>query len=141
MNIDSPEVRQAQERLARSRQALLEHLRGDDEPPSSRSPADTGVVSNLLSRTPYGEVIRSLAQRWWRRHPANAVSQLARPVLERFAREQPGKLVATAAGVGALVFLVKPWRLLSIATLIAAVLKTSDIADMVTTLVKAPHSK
>jgi hypothetical protein len=30
--------------------------------------------------------------------------------------------------------LVKPWRLLSVTALAAAVLKTSDVADMVTTL-------
>jgi hypothetical protein len=29
---------------------------------------------------------------------------------------------------------VKPWRLLSVTALVAAVLKTSDVADMVTTL-------
>jgi hypothetical protein len=52
------------------------------------------------------------------------------------AREEPAKLVAAAAATGALVVLVKPWRLLSITAVLAAVLKTSDVADLVTTLMK-----
>lgn len=66
--------------------------------------------------------------------PANAVGQLARPLLDRYAREQPAKLMAAAAAAGALVVLVKPWRLLSITAVLAAALKTSDVADLVTTL-------
>jgi hypothetical protein len=60
--------------------------------------------------------------------------QLAQPLLQRYARKQPGKLIAIAAGTGAVIMLVKPWRLLSVTALVAAVLKTSDVADMVTTL-------
>ena len=78
----------------------------------------------------------SVVRRWWRRHPANAAGQLALPLLERYAREEPAKLVAAAAATGALVVLVKPWRLLSITAVLAAVLKTSDVADLVTTLMK-----
>jgi hypothetical protein len=77
-----------------------------------------------------------VVRRWWRRHPANAAGQLARPLLERYAREEPAKLVGAAAAAGALVVLVKPWRLLSITAVLAAVVKTSDVADMVTTLMQ-----
>jgi hypothetical protein len=52
-------------------------------------------------------------------------------LLERYARKQPFKLVAAASAVGALAVLVKPWRLLSVTAVLAAVLKTSDVADMV----------
>jgi len=126
----------------------MRHLRSDDDDdespaaPHSRSPQKpTGVVSRLLSRAPYGSVVSSLFERWWRRHPANAVGQLARPILGRLAREQPLKLMATAAGVGALIVLIKPWRLLSVTALLATALKTSDIADMVTTLMKRQDEK
>jgi len=44
--------------------------------------------------------------------------------------------MAAAAGVGALIVMVKPWRLLSVTAFLAAALKTSDIADIVTTLMK-----
>lgn len=126
-----------QQRLALSRRALVYQLQGgrpaveasDPLPPSLR-----GRRAGLLDQFAWTSVARSMTQRWWRRHPANAVGQLARPLLDRYARAQPAKLVAAAAAAGALVVLVKPWRLLSATALIAALLKTSDIADVVTTL-------
>jgi len=143
MGADSTEILTAQQRLALSRRALMQHLRGDENPYSSgeSSPRKVGVVSSLMSGTSYGGAIRNLLERWWSRHPANAVSQLARPILERYAQQQPVKLMAASAGIGALIFLVKPWRLLSVTALLAAALKTSDIADMVTTLMKRPDQK
>ncbi|MFS2050399.1 hypothetical protein ACEN8K_15905, partial [Variovorax sp. CT11-76] len=78
----------------------------------------------------------SMAERWWRRHPAHAAGQLARPLLERYARKEPAKLMAIAAATGAVVVLVRPWRLLSVTAVLAAVLKTSDLADIVNTLMQ-----
>jgi hypothetical protein len=83
---------------------------------------------------------RSVAERWWRRHPAHAVGQLARPLLESYARKKPAKLMAIAAATGAVVVLVKPWRLLSVTAVLAAVLKTSDVADVVNTLMQKNSS-
>jgi len=84
---------------------------------------------------------RSVLERWWRRHPAHAVGQLARPMLEHYARKEPAKLMAAAAATGAVLVLVKPWRLLSATAVLAAVLKTSDVADLINTLMsKTPSS-
>ena len=139
-----PSLLSPQERLAASRRALVAELHDpggspwpyveretppflNDTPPQVRGPAHT--VS-------WEAVARSLLRRWWRRHPANAVGQLAKPVLARYAREQPAKLVAAAAATGALVVLVRPWRLLSVTAVLAAVMKTSDVADLVNTLMQ-----
>ena len=84
---------------------------------------------------------RSVLERWWRRHPAHAVGQLARPMLEHYARKEPAKLMAAAAATGAVLVLVRPWRLLSATAVLAAVLKTSDVADLINTLMsKTPSS-
>ncbi|MBB3641034.1 hypothetical protein [Variovorax atrisoli] len=84
---------------------------------------------------------RSVLERWWRRHPAHAVGQLARPMLEHYARKEPVKVMAVAAATGSLLVLVRPWRLLSATAVLAAVLKTSDVADLITTLMsKSPSS-
>jgi len=127
-----------QQRLAESRRALVAQLQGhpaideDDlyavPPPVARPGA--------FEQFAWASVARGVVRRWWRRHPANAMGQVARPILERYAREEPAKLVGAAAAVGALAVLVKPWRLLSITAVLAAVLKTSDVADMVTTLMQ-----
>lgn len=135
-----------QQRLAISRRALVQHLRGDPTPEAPRAEALPGVPRKrskpgLFDRFTWMPMVRSVAERWWRRHPANAVGQLARPVLDRCARDQPGKLLAVAAASGALIVLVRPWRLLSAGALVAALMKSSDIADMVTTLMRSSDNK
>lgn len=142
-----------QQRLAISRRALFNQIETVvDEDAASRRPAKTyaetphsaASLSNnakkkrgLLDGLPWLKVAQSFGARWWRRHPANAMLQLAHPLLQRYARKQPGKLIGIAAGTGAVIMLVKPWRLLSVTALAAAVLKTSDMADMVTTLMNS----
>ncbi|MFM9924617.1 hypothetical protein VLK31_16605 [Variovorax sp. H27-G14] len=152
------------QRLALSRRALVRQLHGgseayDDNQRTSAQNADDALEyaqrDASMALPPLGEhdghapgiganvwfsMGRSVAQRWWRRHPAHAVGQLARPLLERYARKKPAKLMAIAAATGAVVVLVKPWRLLSVTAVLAAVLKTSDMADVVSTLMQKNQS-
>lgn len=127
-------------RLAASRAALLAELSGDTsgKRPDVQQPIDGGQrpaqASGWLATVPWLPLGRRVAERWWRRHPANAMLQLARPALERRAREQPAQLMLAAAATGAVLVVVRPWRLLSATALLAMVLKTSDVADVVTTL-------
>ncbi|MBT2335609.1 hypothetical protein J7E49_17050 [Variovorax paradoxus] len=141
-----------QERLAISRRALVSQLNGEDEPqdnnrgkrrtarehPAGMDPADETMDRHASPRghNQWASMARSMTERWWRRHPAHAVGQLARPVLERYARREPVKLMALAAATGAVIVLTKPWRLLSFTAVLAAVLKTSDVADVVNTLMQ-----
>lgn len=123
----------AQQRLAISRRALLDQLQGRSQPAAHVNQA-APRLAGLLDHFAWSAVARKVVQRWWRRHPANAVGQVARPLLERYAREQPAKLMTLAATVGAVAVLIRPWRLLSVTAIVAALLKTSDVADVVTTL-------
>jgi hypothetical protein len=135
-----------QQRLALSRRALFRQPAPvpDEAYDAPLEAAETSAARGgqpmasafSLQGLPWLDMGRSVALRWWRRHPANAACQLARPVLQRFAEERPGRLIAVAAGTGALVVLVKPWRLLSVTAVLAMLLKTSDVADMVTTLMQ-----
>ncbi|AVQ84806.1 MULTISPECIES: hypothetical protein [unclassified Variovorax] len=145
-----------QQRLALSRRALVRQLNGGgndahdaflNHAPSSAPDDDLeyehhdAAQAGRADRPPsFGGVWlplgRSILQRWWRRHPAHAAGQLARPVLEHYARKQPAKLMAIAAATGAALVLVRPWRLLSVTAVLAAVLKTSDVADVVNTLMQ-----
>lgn len=130
----------AQQRLAMSRRALLDQLQGGPQGTAYQAaPRRAGLFDHVA----WSAVARKAAQRWWRRHPANAVAQMARPLVERYAREHPAKLMGLAAGAGALAVLVRPWRLLSVTAVVAALLKTSDVADIVTTLMHkaAPSTK
>lgn len=142
MPIDS-NVLTPQQRLAISRRALVRQLQGGEAAPEDpnvygQDDADAGVARPQGTLSSMGKgwfsIARRVGERWWRRHPANAVGQLAYPLLQRHAREQPYKVLGIAAGIGALLVVTKPWRLLSVTAIAAAVLKTSDIADLVTTL-------
>lgn len=134
-----PSVLTAQQRLAMSRRALVEQLNGgaamdDTVPYRPRLGAPSSAGANGSSV--WVPVARKVVRRWWRNHPANAVGHLALPALERYARQEPAKVVAAAAAVGALIVLVRPWRLISITAVVAALLKTSDVAGVVTTLMQ-----
>ena len=142
---DSPEILTVQQRLALSRRVLVSHLQGDNRghssDPGSDSEQQSGPISSLLSRSSYGLLVRNLVTYWWNRHPVNAAGQLARPFLERYAQRSPVKLLVISAGIGALVILIKPWRLLSVTALLAALLKTSSMADIVTTLMEKKYDR
>lgn len=102
-----------QERLALSRRALVRELHGGQETRDRQERAafadgetdanDAGAAfegQRAHGARPSGRggrngnarlwtsVARSMAERWWRRHPAHAVGQLARPVLEHYARDR-----------------------------------------------------
>jgi hypothetical protein len=143
-----------QQRLAISRRALFRELDYGPEEATSIPLSEDGhnapesapfvrqrTSDGFLSGFPVVAIARNVGERWWRRHPANAMVQVATPMLARYARKQPAKLMAYAAGTGALLVILRPWRLLSVTALVAAVFKTSDVADMVTTLMHSNTQK
>ena len=125
----------AQQRLAISRHALMSQLQGDDAPPHQARNA-----SSLLNGLDWAPMARGVARHWWQRHPLHAAGQLAQPVLEKYAREEPLKLVAVAAAVGAAVVLTRPWRLISASAVLATAFKTSELAGVVNALMQRKNS-
>ena len=104
-----------QQRLALSRRALVRQLNGGepDAPAPHRAfaagdadddleyahtdasdapPASPGRRHNVWSA-----MARGVVQRWWRRHPAHAAGQLARPLLEHYARTSTSSEPVAAA--------------------------------------------
>jgi hypothetical protein len=94
-------------------------------------PVRTSILSNVSEK-----VSRSVVGSWWRRNPLSSVVQLSEPFLENYAKRHPAKLVAYGAGAGALLWILKPWRLLSVATVVGLVLKSSDITGVITDVIK-----
>ncbi|MBS0454736.1 MAG: hypothetical protein JSS14_25850 [Proteobacteria bacterium] len=119
-----------------SRHALMSELQGKQGEPRRRP----GERPSLLDSIAWAPVARGVARHWWQRHPLHAAGQLARPVLEKYAKEEPIKLVAVAAAVGAAVVLTRPWRLLSASALVATTLKTSELAGVVNALMQRKTS-
>ncbi len=124
-------------RLSGSRQYLREVLHGLAHPPRhplSLKNGVSGVADELLSRArslPGTALLMNAVSRAWQRHPARPAveSTLARyrPALERKARKQPIAMLGLAFGVGALLWLARPWRLMLrpkvVAKLVPAVFK------------------
>ncbi|MEJ8851838.1 hypothetical protein [Variovorax rhizosphaerae] len=79
---------------------------------------------------------RSAVGRWWRQHPLSDVFELGRPLLQDYARTEPVKLMAYGVGTGALLWLLKPWKLLSAATVATLIVRNVDIPRMVSGLVQ-----
>lgn len=124
----------SQTKLAESRQRLLDAMGYEPmvsnitgEPVLGRKRAPEPERPPLSLRALPERVRESAAarwvQRWWQHHPARDVVDLGRPYLDRYAQKHPGKLVAYAAGAGAVIYLAKPWRLLSTAALLSLTFK------------------
>lgn len=129
---------EASDKLARSRQAIVEHIARrqrrhdpreataagfvapqDDE---EEEPADPGA--GWLGH------MRHAVRTWWRYHPAHMAVDLASPLLRSYARRRPVQLLAISAAAGATLVLVRPWKLISATTLLVAVLKSSQVSHL-----------
>lgn len=129
---------EASDKLARSRQAIVEHIarrqrRHDPreetaagfvapEDHEEEEPADPGA--GWLGH------MRHAVRTWWRYHPAHMAVDLTSPLLRSYARRRPVQLLAISAAAGATLVLVRPWKLISATTLLVAVLKSSQVSHL-----------
>ena len=159
MSVLDKDERSAKERLQASREALVAQLTKPKRPSrlttSTRAEAGAAVESsaggagyeqaqpepasvreralNIWSAAKYG------VRAWWEFHPVRAVGAIAEPLVADYAERKPFRLLGMAAGVGALVVVAKPWRLVSVGGLAVAALKSSQASSLVLSLIS--HSK
>ncbi|MDP1790333.1 MAG: hypothetical protein Q8L12_07120 [Methylibium sp.] len=119
------------ERLERSRARLRKTWVGTRRPPrrdpqrSSETRPNDADASQGAGEENTLDVLTSMLKRWWERHPLRQVSDIAaevaapaaRSILGSLAERHPLRLVALAAGAGALLVAVRPWRWLPQAAL------------------------
>jgi hypothetical protein len=55
---------------------------------------------------------------------------LATPLMRSYARRKPLQLLAISAAAGAALTFTRPWRLISLTTLIVALLKSSQLSHL-----------
>jgi hypothetical protein len=142
---DVKTLAQAKARLAASRAALVAVMtpprttRAAAASPSALSsssdaahdePAPSSVSQRVQQRLRQG-----VAGRWWRRSHMSTVTELATPFLQHYAARHPAKLMAYAAGTGSLLVILKPWRLLSLSMVIGLMVRSTDIAGMLSDFV------
>ena len=135
----------AKERLAVSRRALLLEM-GVQTPVSKTlelpdAGAPTAEVMNAASRVKRPPLWRVLAgkaiERWWTHHPLVMAAQIAQPVLRPYVRQHPAAIIAGGAAVGAALYVLRPWRLLSVTSLAVLVLRGPALPRKVLKLVQA----
>lgn len=121
----------ASERLARTRLAILDEACGPRDDARPAADAAGGLASRWAR-------VRAVARAWWRQHPAHQAGEIAAPLLTAWSRRHPGRLLALAAGAGALLVLARPWRLVSITGLLLAALRSPQLTAMVMSAMTAP---
>jgi hypothetical protein len=138
----------AADKLARSRLALIEHIQrrdrrneknetkrarerpqGDDQ--SEQDEPDWDQAESGDDPAKWFARFKRAAVAWWRSHPARLGVELATPVLSGYAARKPAQFLGIAAAVGAVVMLVRPWRLVSMTGLVVTLLKSSQLSSVV----------
>ena len=128
-----------QERLALSRQAIYKHMNRshrDDELEIDRE-SDPSDNAGLFRGGTTSALMRAVRV-WWFRHPASSAVELARPLLNDYAKVHPFKLLGVAAGAGAAAVLMRPWRMVSVGGLLLAGIKSSGLASVLLSLLTNP---
>jgi hypothetical protein len=129
------------EKLDRSRLAIVEylamgerrsdrHAAGENEPGERGDAQDEGADGFFSGNGWLGGVC-SAARAWWSHHPAQLAVEMATPALRSTMRKRPFQVLALAAGIGALLVVTRPWRLISLTTLAVAIVKSSRLSGAV----------
>jgi hypothetical protein len=127
------------QRLERTRLAILEHIHRKEQRKRGVRPdnADTSAEARASHRSrprrgPSGWIgqARDLVDGWWRYHPAHMALDFARPALAGYARRRPVQYLGIAAAAGAALFLLRPWKLISVTGVLVALLKSPQVASL-----------
>jgi len=132
MDITSGIELSPQARLAISRKAIFAHMTRNHRHGAEHIGNDMGeprTASKSSSRLSTFDNIRYAVHMWWNRHPASAAVELANPLLTGYARENPFKLMGISLAVGAALVVVRPWRMVSISTLLITAVKSSGLSN------------
>jgi len=139
-------VSDAGDKLARSRLAIIEHIQRKErrhERNGVEDDADDGEEA-VWQRPPPGAgasgwlaSFKHAASTWWRHHPAHLGVEVATPMLSSYASRKPAQFLGIAAAVGAVVMIAKPWRLISLTGVIVALVKSSQLSNVVMSAMSA----
>lgn len=135
------------DKLARSRQAILDHIarrqrRHDprEETAQGFTTTDADDERDLEPPDPGGGWFGHMGhavRTWWRYHPAHMVVELASPMMRSYARRKPVQLLGISLAAGAALTFLRPWRLISLTTLLVALLKSSQLTHLMTAAMSA----
>lgn len=127
---DDPDaaLARARQRLARSRQALLEQMRMGGNAQTKPAPGDShqaGLWSWLLQA--------------WQNHPARLAVQALAPLLRERTRQNPWQVLALSGLLGGALVLLRPWRLLPMGALLMTAARTVPLSQLLSAWLQQAH--
>ena len=129
----------ASDKLDRSRRAILDHIARRERKHDPREEPPQGYEAGYrpgyeFAEGPRGKDwfghVRHGVRTWWRYHPAHMAVELASPLMREYARRKPMQLLAISLAAGAALTFARPWRLISLTTLLVALLKSSQLSQL-----------
>jgi hypothetical protein len=148
-------VSDATDKLARTRLAIIEHAwerkHGGDyaghrqearreagrREARAESAAHEGPDKAWRRGTGWFASLRRAVSAWWRHHPAHMGLEIATPMLSAYAARRPVIYLGTAAVLGAVIVVTRPWRLISATGLIVALVKSSQLSSVLMSALSA----
>jgi hypothetical protein len=127
---DDPDaaLARARQRLARSRQALLEQMHMGGNAQAKPAPGDShqaGLWSWLLQA--------------WQNHPARLAVQALAPLLRERTRRHPWQVLALSGLLGGALVLLRPWRLLPMGALLMTAARTVPLSQLLSAWLQQAH--
>lgn len=143
------DLQSARARLAQTRRELLRHMGQHTGHAPTASGADGRTAPpwpegaqdqecNNSEAAAHGSGWRQGLRAWWRSQPAHLALELGQPVFEKYARAHPLKVLALAAGAGAVLALARPWRLISVTGVLVAALKSAQLSSLASDVLRPP---
>jgi hypothetical protein len=143
--MSSTQLPTPQERLAISRKAIVRHMTRDDKTlaRADDQPYEIGDESGLSSGESsfWPSAVARAVKTWWRHHPVSMAVDVATPVVGRYAKSHPYKLLGIAAAAGAAMVVIRPWRLLSVGGLALAAIKSAAVPSVLMSLFSPPEPR
>jgi hypothetical protein len=138
---------EASDKLEKSRRAILEHVarRHRKHDPHEENAQGFAEADNQRYEDdePYDGGggwfghMKHAVRTWWRYHPAHMAVELATPLARGYARRRPVQLLAISLAAGAALTLARPWKVISITTLLVALLKSGQLSHLLMAAVSA----
>jgi len=134
----------AQQRLAASRQAIIRDMNREEDPQAGAPELSAGnediSESGIDASSGSWDLVKQVACSWWRSHPARLALDVAKPMMQGYAQDQPVKLLGIAAATGAALVVLRPWRLISLTGLALALIKSTEVSGIVQSLIHGRHA-
>lgn len=111
---DKADEPSAKFRLEASRSKMRSELMEIAHPPARPSSGIADKLTGMVKDVPGVALAMHTAKTWWQEHrtTAQTAGQASQAIVAPIARKHPGSAILVAAGIGAGLILLRPWRLL-----------------------------